>query len=49
MNFIMKRVLVQNDLVLVLLSVNYFLLNIYMKHSQTLVYISKYYKFNVDT
>ena len=35
----MKRVLVQSDLVSVLLSDNYFLLNIYIKHSQTLVYI----------
>ena len=49
MNFVMKRVLAQSDLVSVLLSVNYFLLNIYIKHSQTLVYISKYYKFNVNT
>ena len=49
MNFVMKRVLVQSDLVSVLLSVNYFLLNIYIKHSQTLAYISKYYKFNVNT
>ena len=44
----MKEIVVQSDLVSVLLSFNYFLLNIYMKHSQTLVYISKYYKFNVN-
>ena len=49
MNFVKKRVLVQSDLVSVLLSDNYFLLNIYIKHSQTLVDISKYYKFNVNT
>ena len=45
MNFVMKEILVQSDLVSVLLSFNYFLLNIYL---QTLVYISKYYKFNVN-
>ena len=45
MNF---DILVQSDLVLVILSCNYFLSNIYIKHSQTLVYISKYYKFNVN-
>ena len=48
MNFVMKEILVQSDLVSVLLSFNYFLLNIYIKHLQTLVYISKYYKFNVN-
>ena len=48
MNFIMKEILVQSDLVSVLLNFNYFLLNIYIKHLQTLVYISKYYKFNVN-
>ena len=39
MNFVMKEKLVQSDLVLVLLSFDYFLLNIYIKHLQTLVYI----------
>ena len=39
MNFVMKEILVQSDLVLVLLSFNYFLLNTYIKHSQTLIYI----------
>ena len=48
MNFVMKEILVQSDLVSVLLNFNYFLLNIYIKHSQTLVYISKYYKINVN-
>ena len=48
MNFIMKEKLVQSDLVSVLLSFNNFLLNIYIKHSQTLVYISKHYKFKVN-
>ena len=48
MNFVMKEILVQGDLVSVLLNFNYFLLNIYIKHSQTLVYISKYYKINVN-
>ena len=50
MNFVMKEILVQSDLVLVLLNFNYFQLNIYIyiKHLQTLVYISKYYKFNVS-
>ena len=48
MNFIMKEILVQSDLVSVLLNVNYSQLNIYIKHSQTLVYISKYYKFNAN-
>ena len=37
MNFIMKEILVQSDLVLVSLNFNYYLLNIYIKHSQTLV------------
>ena len=35
----MKEILVQSDLVLVLLNFNYFLLNTYIKHSQTLIYI----------
>ena len=48
MNFVMKEILVQSDLVLVLLNFNYFQLNICIKHLQTLVYISKYYKFNVN-
>ena len=48
MNFVMKEILVQSDLVSVLLNFNYFLLNIYIKHSQTLVYIAKYYKINVN-
>ena len=52
MNFVMKEILVQSDLVLVLLNFNNFLLNIYIyiyiKHLQTLVYISVYYKINVN-
>ena len=48
MNFVMKEILVQSDLVSVLLDFNNFLLNIYIKHSQTLVYISKYYKIKVN-
>ena len=48
MNFVMKEILVQSDLVSVLLNVNYSQLNIYIKHLQTLVYISKYYKFNAN-
>ena len=46
----MKGILVRSDLVLVILGFNYFLLNIYIKHSQTLIYIyiSNYYKFNVN-
>ena len=48
MNFVMKEILVQSDLVLVLIRFSYFQLKIYIKHSQTLVYISKYYKFNVN-
>ena len=48
MNFVMKEILVQSDLVSVVLNVNYSQLNIYIKHSQTLVYISKYYKFNAN-
>ena len=48
MNFIMKGILVQSDLVSVILGFIYSLLNIYIKHSQTLVYVSKYYKFNVN-
>ena len=39
MNFFMKEILVTSDLVLVLLNLNYFQLNIRIKHSQTLVYI----------
>ena len=41
MNFVMKRVLVQSDLVSVLLSVNYFLLNIYIYETfaNTCIYI----------
>ena len=48
MNFVIKEILVQSDLVSVLLNLNYFQLNIYIKHLQTLVYISKYYKINVN-
>ena len=47
----MKEILVQSDLTSVLIRFSYFLLkiiNIYIKHAQTLVYISKYYKFNVN-
>ena len=39
MNFVTKKISVQSDLVSVILSFNYFLLNIYIKHWQTLVYI----------
>ena len=48
MNFVIKEKLVQSDLVSVLLSFDYFLLNIYIKHSQTLAYISEHYKFKVN-
>ena len=50
MNVIMKELLVQSDLVSVLLNFNCFQLkkNIYIKHSQTLVYGSKYYKLNAN-
>ena len=48
MNFVMKGILVQSNLVSVILGFNYFLISIYIKHSQTLVYILKYYKFNVN-
>ena len=44
----MKEILVQSDLVLVLPNFTISYLNIDIKHSQTLVYISKYYKFNVN-
>ena len=43
-----KKNTIQSDSVLVILGYNYFLLNIYIKHLQTLIYISKYYKFNVN-
>ena len=43
MNFVMKEILVQSDLI-VIISIKY----IYIKHSQTLVYRSKYYKFNAN-
>ena len=43
-----KKNTIQSDLVSVILGFNYFLLNIYIKHFQTLVYISKYYKYNVN-
>ena len=48
MNFVIKEKLVQSDLVSVLLSFDYFLLNIYIKHLQTLAYISEHYKFKVN-
>ena len=44
----MKEILVQSDLALVLLNLDYFQLKIYIKHLQTLAYRSKYYKFNVN-
>ena len=43
----MRKILVQNDLVSVLINSNSFN-RIYIKHSQTLVYRSKYYKFNAN-
>ena len=43
-----KKNSIQSDLVLDILGFNYFLLNIYKKHFQTLAYISKYYKVNVN-
>ena len=43
----MREILVQSDLVLVLLNSNNFS-KIYIKHSQMLVYRSKYYKFNAN-
>ena len=39
MNFVMKEKLVQSDLVLVLLSFDYFLLNIYKTFANTCIYI----------
>ena len=48
MNFIMKGILVQSDLVSVILGFNYYLLNISKILSNTHIYISKYYKFNVN-
>ena len=39
MNLVMKEILVQSDLVVVLLNLNYFQLNICIKHLQTLVYV----------
>ena len=39
MNFIMKGILVQSDLVLVILGFNYFLLNIYKTLANTCIYI----------
>ena len=44
----MREILVQSDLVSVLLNSNNFN-KIYIKHSQMLVYRSKYYKFNTNT
>ena len=44
----MKGILVQSDLVLVILGFNYFLLNIYKTLANTCIYMSKYYKFNVN-
>ena len=44
----MKEILVQSDLVLVLLNVLFSIKYICIKHLQTLVYISKYYKFNAN-
>ena len=39
MNFVTKGILVQNDLVLVILGFNYFLLNIYETFTNTCIYI----------
>ena len=39
MNFVMKGILVQSDLVSVILGFNYFLLNIYETLSNTRIYI----------
>ena len=44
----MREILVQSDLVSVLLNVLFSIKYIGIKHSQTLVYISKYYKFNAN-
>ena len=44
----MKGILVQNDLVSVIHGFNYFLLNIYKTLTNTCIYMSKYYKFNVN-
>ena len=44
----MREILVQSDLVSVLLNLLFSIKYIYIKHSQTLVYISKYYKFNAN-
>ena len=43
-----KKNSIQSDLVLVILGFNYFLLNIYKNTFQTLTYISKHYKFDVN-
>ena len=48
MNFIMKGILFQSDLVSVIFGFNYFLLNIYKTLTNTCIYMSKYYKFNVN-
>ena len=42
------EILVQSDLVSVLLNVLFSIKYICIKHLQTLVYISKYYKFNAN-
>ena len=39
MNFVMKGILVQSDLVSVILGFNYFLLNIYKTFANTCIYI----------
>ena len=39
MNFVMKKILVQSDLILVLLNFNYFELNIYKTFANTCIYI----------
>ena len=47
-NFIIRETLVQSDLVLALLKILSSIKYICIKHSQTLVYMSKYYKFNAN-
>ena len=44
----MREILVQSDLVSVLLNLLFAIKYIYINYSQTLVYISKYYKFNAN-
>ena len=44
----MREILVQSDLVSVLLNLLFAIKYIYINYLQTLVYISKYYKFDAN-